>query len=177
MPGPRPMPITMTPRQRAALERLARRATSPQRTVQRARIVLAAAEEANNQQVAARLGLNRETASIWRTRWLAASAKLVAAETDADDKTLGAFIEDILADTPRPGAPATFTPEQLCQLMAVACEAPQASGRPVTRWTPRELADEVIQRGIVDRISPRTVGRFLKRSRYTAPSVPVLAQQ
>ena len=31
---------------------------------------------------------------------------------------------------------ATFTPEQLCQLMALACESPEVSGRPVTRWTP-----------------------------------------
>jgi putative transposase len=135
-----------------------------------------AADGANNQQVAARLGIDRETASIWRTRWLQASEKLAAAETEPDDKTLRALIADALTDAPRSGTPATFTPEQLCQLMALACESPQESGRPVTRWTPRELADEVRRRGIVDAISPRTVGRFLKRSGLTAASVPVLAQ-
>ena len=82
----------------------------------------------------------------------------------------------MLADEPRPGTPATFTLEQLCQLMALACESPEVSGRPVTRWTPHESADEVGRQGIVDVISPRTVGRFLKRSGLTAASVSVLAQ-
>ena len=158
MPGPRPPSIILTPRQRAALASLARRATSPQRTVRRVQTILMAADGANNQQVATRLGIDRETVGIWRTRWLQA------------------LIEDVLADAPRPGTPATFTPEQLCQLMALACESPQESGRPVTRWTPRELADEVCRRGIVETISPRTVGRFLKRSGFTAAFVPLLAQ-
>ena len=175
MPGPHPPSIILTSRQRAVLEHLGRRSTSPQRTVRRVRSILIAAEGANNQQVAARLGLDRETASIWRTRWLQASKKLATADTEADDKTLQALVEDVLADEPRPGTPATFTPEQLCQLMALACESPEVSGRPGTRWTPRELADEVCRRGIVDAISPRTVGRFLKRSGLTAASVSVLA--
>src|SRR5262245_136424 len=176
MPGPRPPSIILTPRQRAVLESLARRATSPQRTVRRVQTILMAADGANNQQVARRLGIDRETASIWRTRWRHASEKLAAADAKADDKTLRALVEDVLADAPRPGTPATFTPEQLCQLMALACEAPQESGRPVTRWTPRELADAVCRRGIVEAISPRTVGRFLKRSGLTAALVPLLAQ-
>ena len=176
MPGPHPPSIILTPRQRAVLEHLGRRATSPQRPVRRVRTILMAAAGAHNQQVAARLGSDRETASIWRTRWLQASEKLAAADTEADDKTLQALIEDVLADEPRPGTPATFTPEQLCQLMALACESPHVSGRPVTRWTPRELADEVCRRGIVDTIAPRTVGRFLTRSGLTAASVPVVAQ-
>ena len=177
MPGPRPPSITLLPRQRAVLEHLARRATSPQRTVRRAQILLATAEGATNTQVATRLGLDRETVRIWRLRWQGGAERLGAAEAQADDKTLRTIIEDTLSDQPRPGTPATFTPEQLCQLMAVACESPQDADRPVTRWTPRELADEVCQRGIVERISPRTVGRFLKRSGHTTTSVPILAQQ
>ena len=47
-------------------------------------------------------------------------------------------------------------------IIGVACELPEESGRPVTHWTPRELADEVIQRGIVESISPRHVDRVLK---------------
>jgi putative transposase len=58
----------------------------------------------------------------------------------------------------------------------VACEDPQESGRPVTHWTPRELAEEVIKRGIVTSISPRSVGRFLGRRRLEAPSEPLLAE-
>ena len=45
--------------------------------------------------------------------------------------------------------------------MAVACELPEQSDRPITHWTTRELADEVIKREIVPSISARTVGRIL----------------
>ena len=42
----------------------------------------------------------------------------------------------------------------------MACETPEKSGRPVSHWTPRKLADEVVKRGIVPSISVRHVGRF-----------------
>jgi putative transposase len=60
--------------------------------------------------------------------------------------------------------------------VAVACDVPQASNRPVSYWTPRELADEVIKRGIVPTIAPRRIGRFLKGRGLTTASVSVLAQ-
>ena len=47
------------------------------------------------------------------------------------------------------------------RIMALACETPALSDRPVSNWTPRELADEAVKRGIVEQISPRTVERFL----------------
>jgi len=84
-----------------------------------------------------------------------------------------AIFTDVLSDAARPGTPGKFTPEQLVGIIAVACELPAQSDRPVTHWTPRELADEVVQRGVVKSISPRTVGRLLSgaelkphRSRY-----------
>src|ERR1700730_4516364 len=78
---------------------------------------------------------------------------------------------------PGRGGPATFSPEQVVQLVAAACEPPEQSGRPIDHWTARELADEVKQRRIVPDISPRSVGRFLKRGRPAAPSQPVLAER
>jgi transposase len=72
------------------------------------------------------------------------------------------MIEAVLTDTPRSGTPATFTAEQSVQMVAVACEPPAESGRPIRHWTPREVADEVRKRGIVETISTRSVGRFLK---------------
>lgn len=106
--------------------------------------------------------LHRETIGIWRERWLRARPTLLAAEKEAvgPQEWLG-LIETILSDAPRSGTPATFSPEQIVQIVVVACEAPQHSGRPISHWTPRELADEVIQRKIVMTISPRSVGRFL----------------
>ena len=72
-------------------------------------------------------------------------------------------VEDRLTDAPRPGKPRTITAEQECQIIALACEAPSESGRPISQWTGREIADEIKRRGIVDEISPRHASRLLKR--------------
>ncbi len=177
MPGPTPPRINLTARQRAVLERLVRRQTSSQRTVRRARIVLEAASGANNEEVARRLGVKRGSAHRWRSRWLEASQALQAAEDEGhDERDLEVLIEAVLDDEPRPGTPATFTPEQIVQIVALACEPPADSGRPASHWTPRELAEEAVKRGIVERISTRSVGRFLQRGRLEAASQSVLAQ-
>ena len=178
MSGPKPTPIELTKKQRDILERLARRETSTQRLVRRTRIVLEAAGGANNTQVARRLHIRRGTARTWRERWAAAASALsLAEEEEIEDKELTELIEQVLADEPRPGTPPVFEAEQIAQIIAVACEDPKDSGRPVTHWTPRELADEVIKRGIVTSISPRSVGRFLKGGGFEAPSEPLLAER
>jgi transposase len=85
-------------------------------------------------------------------------------------------LEERLQDLPRSGSPGKFSAEQLAQIIALACEDPQASGYPVSHWIPKEVAAEAIKRGIVASISARQVGRFLKRGRVAAPSQPVLAE-
>ena len=70
-----------------------------------------------------------------------------------------------------------LSPEQIVQIVAVACEPPEKSARPISHWTSRELADEVKKRQIVTAISPRTVGRFLKRGSPPASPEPLLAQR
>ncbi len=72
-----------------------------------------------------------------------------------------------------PDAP-TFSAEQVVQIVALACEPPPDSDRPVSHWTPRELAEEAVTRHIVPTISPRSVGRFLKRGPTPAPFEPLL---
>ena len=73
-------------------------------------------------------------------------------------------IEAVLTDEPRPGAPAKFTPEQVTPILAVACEPPEKSGRPITHGTAQELTDEVVQRGLVASISPSQVSRSLREA-------------
>jgi hypothetical protein len=70
-------------------------------------------------------------------------------------------VRERLGDIPRPGRPSEITAEQFCQLITLACEQPKK--RPITHWTGREIADEVIQRGIMEHISPRHAARLLKR--------------
>ena len=180
MPLPSAPAVRLSARQRGVLEQVARATSTPQVVATRARIVLAAADGTSNRALAHQLQLARNTAQAWRDRWLAAAEALQAAELEGgegDDRALRAVVLGVLADAPRPGAPPQFTPEQLCEIMAVACEPPGDSGRPISQWTPRELADEASKRGIVARISARTVGRFLVSGsgrRQTAPE-PVLA--
>ncbi len=63
------------------------------------------------------------------------------------------MIEFVLSDEPRWGAPVKFSAEQVVQIIAIACETPQLSGRPISQWSAWELADEAIIRGIVTTIS------------------------
>ena len=174
--GPQAVSIQLTDQQRAILEEIVRCRNRPQYEVMRASIILQAAAGARNQLIADNMQIDAQTVRLWRHRWAHAAAQLTDIEAAGDEKVVRAFIGTVLADAPRSGRPGTFTPEQLCHLIAVACESPEASGRPVSHWTPRELAEEVIKRGIVDRISTRSVGRFLKRSGCKAASVPLLAQ-
>jgi transposase len=145
--------------------------------VTRSKIILMADDGLNNQCIADGLHLHVQTPRRWRNRWAEAAQQLKELEADLDDKALCAHIEEVLSDEARSGAPATFTAEQICQLVALSCEPPEASGRASTQWTHAELADEAIQRQIVTSISPRSVGRFLKgRGPETTPQ-PILAQQ
>jgi putative transposase len=178
MRGPSAVVLELTSAQQAVLQRLLRRQTADQRLVRRAAILLALAADPGVEATARRLGLTRLTVRLWRDRWLRAAPQLREAEQETTpEPALLGLIEQVLADAPRPGAPATFSPEQIVQLVALACEPPEQSGRPIDHWTARELADEVKQRGIVRAISPRSAGRFLKRGRLTAPPQPVLAER
>jgi homeodomain-containing protein len=177
MSGPRPPDVVLPPRHRGILERLARRATSTQRLIRRVQIILGAADGLNNEQLAHRLGLKRDTARTWRDRWLAAGPRLAMAEAEGvNEAALTRCILLEFDDEPRAGAPPTFSAEQICQIIALACEPPVTSGRPVTHWTPTDLADEAIKRRIVTSISTRTVARFLGSGRPQAAPLGVLAE-
>lgn len=177
MRGPHASAVFLSDHLLAVVEHLTRCHTSSQRLVRRLTIVLAAASGLNNDQIARHLGIHRSTAQIWRMRWLAAATRLEAAVTVGDDdRLLARLVEDALDDAPRAGAPPTFTAEQVVQIVALACEPPPGSDRPVSHWTPREVADEAVARAIVSAISPRSVGRFLKRGPSPTASEPLLAE-
>ena len=106
MSGPRPPEVRLSAGQEAILERLARRATSPQRLVRRVTIILAAAAGRNNDQIARQYGLAREMVQTWRRRWLAAAPRLAAAEAGGSTAAeLTQQIVAVLADAPRAGGP------------------------------------------------------------------------
>jgi Homeodomain-like domain len=174
MAGPHPIPITVSPPQQAVLDGLLRQHSCPQALVLRVQIVLGAAAGQRNQAVARQLGCTPKTVWKWRGRWALAQARLAA--TEAEPQALRALIAAILADAPRPGAPDTFTAEQIVQILNLACTPPGDAGRPIDSWTPRDLADEARLRRIVTRISPQSVARFLKSSGAAATSQSLLAE-
>lgn len=153
MPGPKPPSVDLADEERRDLEGLVRRHTTGQQMAERARIVLLAADGLNNSEIARELALEPDTVRLWRQRWLSVSGVALA----------DLSVTNRLADAPRSGTPARITPEQVARIVALACEAPSESGRPVSQWSTTELAAEIMQRGIVDTISPRHAARLLKR--------------
>ena len=167
MPGPEPPTVELTEEASQDLETLVRRHSTRQQIALRARIVLAAAEGKNNATIASEEGIDVQTARRWRDRWLALQP-IPLSELS---------VEERLEDLPRPGAPARITADQVCQIIGMACEDPEDSGRPISHWTGREIADEIKKRGIVDEISPRHAARLLKRRRPQASPDPLLADE
>jgi putative transposase len=153
MRGPKPPVVALSAEERRGLEGLVRARQTPQQLAVRARIVLAAAEGFNNTEIARRLDVDADTVRLWRMRWLGLQA------ASLEDLS----ITERLTDAPKPGAPARITAEQVCQVVALACEAPEQAGRPISQWSAREIADEIVKRGLIERISPRHAARLLKR--------------
>jgi putative transposase len=142
-------PVTVLPEQREVLEQLVRTHSTPQQLAMRARLILCAADDVGVRESARELDVWPKTVRYWRKRWRQA----------AD----GQSVPERLADAPRSGAPATYTPEQICAVVAMTCEKPSDSERPISHWSQREIADEAMRRGVVRSISQRSVGRFLKK--------------
>ena len=161
MPGPKPSQVPLSEMEREELKALVRAHKTSQQTAFRAHIILLLAEGRAVVEVASRLESKPTTIRLWRRHWL---------------ERAEASVIQRLQDDPRPGTPQTFTAQQWCQIIALACEPPELSERPISHWTPRELADEAIKRQIVEHISVRHLGRFLKSGRVETASKPVLAQ-
>lgn len=154
--------IVITEKQQAILKRIVNASTSSVRHQQRASIVLLAFEGLLNEEIAERVNLSPQQVGLWRRRWQLSFEALVAIECRETHAELSRMIEQVLTDAPRLGSPGKFTAEQITLILAVACESPELSDRPVTHWTHRELADEVVKRGMVESISTSHVGELLR---------------
>lgn len=153
MRGPQPLAIALSEPERADLKALTRRRNVSQQIALRARIILAASGRDNNAMIARALQVGIDMVRHWRLRWLGLQA------ASLEDLS----VEERLSDAPRAGRPAEIHAEQVCRIVALACEAPSASERPISQWSGREIADEIVKRGILKQISPRHASRLLKR--------------
>ena len=163
--------IGLSPRVRKIVEEIARQRRSEHRQVIRARLLLAMTDGAGNNELARKLKMDRGGVRAWRQRWLALAPKLSQAEAAAiSDSQLRDLVLGGLSDLPRSGTLPTFTAEHIVQIVALACEEPAHSGRPISHWTPPELAAEAVKRQIVESISVASIGRFLKSGRLKTTS-------
>ena len=153
--------VVITERQQVVLQQLSRSTTVAFRLRQRAHLILLAFEKRLNRDIAETVQLGTNQVGAWRKRWQQEFERLTLIEGIEEPVELRRAIEDVLTDEQRSGRPTTFTAEQLTMIFAVACEAVEESGRPVARWTQREIIDEVIKRGIVNSISTSHMSTLL----------------
>jgi transposase len=149
--GPKPTELTLSEEEQKGLEALVRRHNTAQQLAKRGRMILLAAEGKRNAEIARELGVSVDTVRSWRRRWIGLQAVSLSELS----------VSERLSDVARPGRPSEITAEQTCQIVALACEQPKE--RPISQWTGREIADEVIRRGILPTISPRHAARVLKK--------------
>ena len=123
--------IVLTERQESVLQQIHRSRTSPQRLVQRVRIILLACAGLLNVDIASKVALARKQVGLWRRRWRQSFDALVAIECRETQAELRRAIEDVLSDAPRSGSTGTFTAEQVTQILAVACVSCERNFTPI----------------------------------------------
>ena len=162
MPG-QAAKVVITERQQVVLREFSRSRSEGRMLAQRATIILLAFAGRLNEAISSEVGLERNQVGLWRRRWQQAWGALTALEC-AEPRRLREAVRETLRDAPRAGSPGTFTAEQIAQIISVACEPPEKSGRPITHWTQRELRDEVVKRGLVPSISTSYLGTLLRQA-------------
>lgn len=143
--------LILSESEQSDLEKLVRRSSTSQQLALRARIILRAGAGEGHGEISRGLGITKNTSRKWRRRWV-------------DVRRTQLSVEERLRDAARPGTPVKFTLEQLTELYAMACEPPEKYERPISHWTPRELADELVNQDVVRSISRRHVGRLLEEA-------------
>lgn len=159
---------------RTILSKFARSRTFSARQVQRAKIILLAADGLDNMQISKQVGLGQDSVSKWRSRFIK-SLPLLQEVSEKDPSNLEEAVSSFLNDKPRPGQPPHYTDEQIIKILEIACRNPAELGYEVSHWSLNLLVDAVIKEGIVDSISAKTVSRFLKYGGNPPPSRPLLA--
>lgn len=112
---------TLTNEEQQAMERLAHSRTASAREVERARIVWHASQGKRVPAVAALLGISQPTVRLWLKRFNAGGL-------------------DALQDRPRSGAPPTYGPEVVSEVIATSLTDPRTLGLPFACWTMERLA-------------------------------------
>lgn len=159
----RPRKISITNRQAKILGKLSSSQKCSRGLSNRARIVLYWSEGRGVRRTAEKMEINTKTVMTWRQRWLKGVHQWGSGQKKWSHKDLSNKVVELLSDEPRSGTPTKFSPEEICEIINIACIIPKELGIPVSHWSASDLRKEVLKQKIVPEISVRTVGRFLKR--------------
>jgi len=159
---------------KSILIKISKSKTLPFCQVQRANIVLLAAQGLNNMQISKQVGLGQDSVSKWRHRFLNKTPLFQEIE-EHNLPILEKEIHIFLTDLQRAGHPATFTDEQIIKILKIACCNPSDYGYESSHWSLNQLVAVVQKEGIAETISAKTISRFLKYGENPPSSRPILA--
>jgi len=135
--------VTLTGEERERLDALTRKGAASVRMVRRAQVLLLAAEERRDEDIAQALHVGVATVERLRRRFVEEG------------------LEAALRERPRPGARPKLGPKGEAFVVALACTKPP-EGR--ERWTMQLLADRVVELELVPDITDEAIRRLLKRT-------------
>jgi len=144
--------LRLSATERRKLERLAQGRSSEVRLAERAEMILLAAAGCSQVQIGAEVGTSTKTVRKWLQRYLGRREK------EPEDS-----VKQWLADAPRVGRPDRFDELFWVDVLALATSKPEDYGRPITHWTARELAAEIVEQKLTESIHFTTVARFLNK--------------
>jgi len=167
--------IKLSPKQEEILREYSKSRTKGENLKSRSEIILQSNEGKSNNALEKSMGITGKKVTRWRNRYSEQQEELKRIESESPHKLRGK-IEEILSDEQRAGVTPKFRAEQAAAIIALPLEDPASLELPFSHWSPGLLRIEAIKLGIVNEISARQVGRFLKRQRFTAEQMSKLAE-
>jgi putative transposase len=138
--------VTLTPKERRALEDFVARGKKSARAITRARMLLLFDDGRKEPELTELLGVSRGTVYNIRNKY--------------QQKGHTSILE-LLADAPRSGRPITVDSGVEAKITMIACSTPP-TGR--GRWTLQLIADKVVELAEMESISYESVRRVLKKT-------------
>lgn len=154
--------ISFTVRQYQIVEKLSKGIKIGECIKERAKILIEYNENLNKSKTAQTLNTSRNRVTRWEIKWNKMQNELNRIELEEPHK-LKRTVISILSDSWRSGRPARVRSEQVASIIFLSLQKPELLGLPISNWTSATLKSKAIEMGIVETISERQIGRYLKQ--------------
>jgi transposase len=138
--------ISLTKAQYTELETFVAHGKKSAREINRARVLLLAADGKGDSEIARLLGLSRATVYNVRTKY---------------ERRARLPLREVLPDAPRSGRPLKFDSDVEAKVTMIACSEPPPGA---ARWTLHLLADKLVKLEVLESISHESVRQLLKKT-------------